>query len=926
MNPKSWLIQGWQLGLAGSLALVAALGGASDSFWDSSASLAFAQIVPDDSLGAERSIVTPDEFDPDLDLITGGITWGTNLFHSFKQFNVSEGRGAFFDNPPGIVNILSRVTGSSRSEIRGNLGSNANLFLINPNGIIFGPNARLDVNGSFVATTAHTIQFGNQGFFSASTLNVPVLLTVNPSAFLFNQITTGAIANQSLTGLKVPDGKSLLLLGGNVRLEGGQVQVPGGRIELGGLVGAGIVGLNVDGNKLRLNFPQGVQRADVSLSNGARIDVSGEGGGDIQLSGRRITLTDGSQIVAQTLGSEPGGEVSLRADQLIVQNGAFVSASTFGTGRGGTLDIKASDSVQLIGTSADGQIPSALVTQTQGSGVAGNLRIITGRLIIRDGAFISANTIGTGQGGTLEVNASESVQLIGTSAQGLFLSGLFTQAVDAGVAGDIRIVTGRLMVQDGAQVSASTRSEGRGGRLTVTALDSVQLSGTSAKGIPSGLFAVTQGGSGSAGDLRIETRQLIVKDGAQVSASASGGAQGGGGSLAAIASESVELIGTAANSPLRSGLFVGTTGSKAAGNLTIETRRLVIQDGAVVSAGTLGEGKGGTLAVTASDSVQVLGTSANGEASSLLTQSSNAGAAGDLRIDTKRLIVGDRAQVTVSSQGLGSNAGSLSISAESIELSNQGKLQASTASGLGGNINLQVQDLILMRQNSLISAKADNSGNGGNITINAPFIVAVPSEDSDIIANAFRGQGGNIKITTQGIYGLEYRPQLTPKSDINASSEFGINGTVQINTPDVDPSRGLTNLPTEVVDASNQIAQNCPSGGGNVAQNEFIITGRGGLPDNPGETLSSDAVWTDLRSLGGRGGERGSVQRKVVQGRGGEGVRGGGGKSRIANRQSPIVEAQGWVMNDKGQVVLTASVPTVTPHSSGLISASCRRS
>lgn len=262
MNPKSWLTQACQLRLVSSLALVGTFAGASDG--------AFSQIVPDGSLGAERSIVQPDDFDPQLDLITGGARRGINLFHSFQQFNVGEGRGVYFDNPSGIENILSRVTGGSRSEILGTLGilrSNVNLFLINPNGIIFGSNATLDINGSFVATTANTVQFDKQGFFNVSTPNSPPLLTVNPSAFLFNQVATGAITNQSLTGLKVPDGRSLLLVGGDVKLEGGQLQTPSGRVELGGLAAAGTIGLNLDGEKLRLSFPDGVARADVSLTH-----------------------------------------------------------------------------------------------------------------------------------------------------------------------------------------------------------------------------------------------------------------------------------------------------------------------------------------------------------------------------------------------------------------------------------------------------------------------------------------------------------------------------------------------------------------------------------------------------------------------------------------------------------------------------------
>ncbi|NJL65205.1 MAG: filamentous hemagglutinin N-terminal domain-containing protein [Methylacidiphilales bacterium] len=191
----------------------------------------FAQVTPDNTLGIENSIVNFSSDNDSLRLqIQGGSIRGTNLFHSFSDFNIAEGQSLYFQNPIDITNIISRVTGGSSSNIEGRLGvsgGTANLFLLNPSGIIFGANARLDVEGSFVATTATAIQFGNQGFFSASVTDSPALLTVNPSAFLFNQIAAAPIVNRSTTplaeprrkGLQVPDGKSLLLLGGEINLQ-----------------------------------------------------------------------------------------------------------------------------------------------------------------------------------------------------------------------------------------------------------------------------------------------------------------------------------------------------------------------------------------------------------------------------------------------------------------------------------------------------------------------------------------------------------------------------------------------------------------------------------------------------------------------------------------------------------------------------------
>ncbi|MBD1889304.1 MULTISPECIES: S-layer family protein [unclassified Coleofasciculus] len=873
MNPKRWLQQTLQLGLVCSLAIVGAL---------FKVSRVCAQIVPDETLGTESSVVVPVAPGIPVEFIFSGATRDSNLFHSFKQFDIGEIGAAYFLPPPAIKNILSRVTGGSRCEILGTLGviGDANLFLINPNGILFGSKASLDIGGSFVATTANAIAFDTQGFFSASAPNVPPVLTVNPSAFLFNQIAPQPIVIQSSEiGLQVPDGRSLLLVGGDIELQAGQLKAPGGSVELGGVAQAATVGLNVDGNNLHLNFPAGVQLADISLTEKAVLDTSGEGSGAIQLSGKRITLTDGSKIEANTIGSNLGG----------------------------TITVTAQESLELLAG-------SRLLTQTIGDGAAGDVTIETGQLIVKDGSQIGSVTFSTGQGGTLSVSAAKFVELIGTSADGVDVSGLFTQTEGAGAAGNLTLKTDRLTLKDGAQVSVSTiDAAGQGGKLNVTAQQSVQLIGTSAKGNPSGLFAATQGGSGAAGDLTVKTGQLIAQDGGQVSASTFGGATGKGGTVS-VTADSIQLIGTSANSQFRSGLLVGTTGSAAAGDLTVETGQLTVQNGALVSAGTLGEGQGGKLTITAKKSVQLVGISAQGQASSLLTQTSGAGTAGDLKITTGQLIVQDGAQVNVSSQGTG-NAGNLEIEAGSILLDNQAALTATTKSGNGGNITLQVQDLLQLRHGSSISTTAGTDkagGNGGNMDINAKFIVAVPEENSDITANAFEGRGGNINITTSGIFGTQFRPRLTPESDITASSEFGVNGAVNINTLDVDPSRGLATLPAELVDASGLVAQTCPTGGG-LAQSELILTGRGGLPDNPSETRSSSVVWTDWRISQTSRPNRISHAAKAFP-----------RSTAVAESQAhspaiPFVEATGWGRNHQGEVVLMAAVSS-SPKSLALAS------
>jgi large exoprotein involved in heme utilization and adhesion len=291
--------------------------------------------------------------------------------------------------------------------------------------------------------------------------------------------------------------------------------------------------------------------------------------------------------------------------------------------------------------------------------------------------------------------------------------------------------------------------------------------------------------------------------------------------------------------------------------------------------------------------------------------------AGNLRISTGLLRVQDGAQVNVSGDGSG-DAGNLEVQANSIFLDN-GQLIARTASGNGGNITLDVPDLLLQRHNSQIATDASGgTGNGGNININGQFIVAVPNENSDITANAVEGRGGNINIITSGIYGQEFRPSSTPRSDITASSDFGVNGTVQINTPDVDPSRGLANLPEQLVDVSGLVNSSCA-----VAASEesnFVVTGRGGVPSSPNETLRSARVLVDLGSN-----EIRTQQSAIPTLEGAVSINPDlslTGAS-FSNPSAPLVEATGWVRGSKGEVILTAQSPTLTSHGSWLTTPNC---
>jgi large exoprotein involved in heme utilization and adhesion len=204
------------------------------------------------------------------------------------------------------------------------------------------------------------------------------------------------------------------------------------------------------------------------------------------------------------------------------------------------------------------------------------------------------------------------------------------------------------------------------------------------------------------------------------------------------------------------------------------------------------------------------------------------------------LKVADSGLINVRNEGTG-NAGTVRINADSVRLNTQGAITATTKLGEGGDIIITSNDLLLRRE-SKINATSGGTGNGGNVTIDSPIIVGL--ENSDIIANAIKGKGGNIQITTQSLFGLKYRDRVTPNNDITASSDFGINGNVQVNTIGINPANALNALPTSISDSSRQIADRCD----NAKGGSLVATGRGGIPQSPMQTRPIDRPWSDIRS------------------------------------------------------------------------------
>lgn len=451
-------------------------------------------------------------------------------------------------------------------------------------------------------------------------------------------------------------------------------------------------------------------------------------------------------------------------------------------------------------------------------------------------------------------------------------------------------------------------------------------------------------------------KNLFLQDGGLLATQTWGPARGGG--ILANFSEGVDISGgfpidLASNSFIPSTLGTIAISDGDAGDILVNTRELMLKNGGRINATTAASGRAGNIGINATDFVEVAGripnftgnvlynlsqiVSSATQNNSFLLQFLNLpnlpqGKSGNVRIDTNKLIIQDQGQVSVINEGIG-DAGEIRIDSRSFFLDTNGKITAESRSGEGGNIKIDSDDLLLMRRNSRISTNAGNAqagGDGGQINIDTRFLIAPPLENSDITANAFIGEGGNVDITASAIFGFlprsrqelqtllgtdkpnELDPARLPSSDITAISQTNpsLSGDLTFNTLDTSPRQVLTNLPEQLVDISNLIAQGCSGSTGNVGRetSEFIIMGRGGLPPQPGDPLQAEARIINTNTL-----EAVKEQTSVVQ------------NTTPVVRSSPsqLIEAQGSVRNEQGEIVLVAQPPNATPDNSSSTQATC---
>jgi filamentous hemagglutinin family protein len=806
-------------------------------------SVGYAQVVLDGKFGTTGPAP---KVNNNYDLAASlGKTVGNNLFQSFSQFDLVNGEAATFSGPANIQNILSRVTGANASSIDGTIRSTidgANMFFMNPNGVMFGPNAQLDVKGSFVATSANYIKLSDGARFVASLgADDSVLSTAPVSAFGFLGSNPGSISVQQ-SALNVPNEKSFSIIGGDVSVDGGTVQATSGRINLVSVKSVGEVPLDVTDPSALPNTSGFPQQGRIDLLNGAKASTSGSGGGQVVIRGGRLVMNGGS-IQADTSGSVDGkGVDAILTEDLTMSGGAIMSASTGGSGNAGSITVTA-NSIELDGENLTTGI---LADSISASGKGGSITVTADSLDIRNGARISSAASGPADGGSIFVTA-DSIVLDSQGSSRLTGIAVSTLLGDGGGdAGRIVVQPGlsgllSLRILNGAVIAADTFGTGNGGEIDVTA-SSIRLDMQSSilfTGIRARTFREENGGRG--GDIKVITDTLDLFNGAEINVQSRGSGAGGNINITA------DSIGVNSSSKINA----DTDGLGPGGSIILTANSLRMDGNAQIVAandsGIEGDSPAGDITIRRGSSGGLSIDVLNG--SEILASSKGASNGGKIDIEATTLTLDNNAGIRTSTIGSGL-AGDIKLRLdESLTLQNQSALSASAAFSSGGNIDAEAGSTIQVFDsdvsaladllggnvtlkagqlvhflNSTLSAQSI-SGNGGNITIDPPFVVL---NQSQVNASAPFGQGGDITIISQGFLGSD--------SIIDATGLK--NGVIEIQSPDVDLTGSLIVLPGSLLGAESQLRPSCGIRlGGEVSS--FVVLGRGGAPIEPNGPLPS---------------------------------------------------------------------------------------
>jgi filamentous hemagglutinin family protein len=714
-------------------------------------------------------------------------------------------------------------------------------------------------------------------------------------------------------------------------------------------------GINIVARELKLANNSSISTASLPKAQGNTGDLNIKTTGDIQISGYdssptnsiastiafinsstngqgdagKITIDTQGKLslisrgnITSTVGQAAVGNskgIDIVARELELLNDGSILTNTLqtnlvdGKGNAGDINIKTTGDIQIAGYDSSLINPnpsnlSQISSSTLGAGDAGKITINSqGKLAVFNKGNISSaiysKAIGNSKGISIDVRELELANnsYISTNT---FQSALVN---GKGNAGDIHLkTTGGIKISgydpastnpnlanksNSAQISSSTYGQGNAGEITIDTQGKLSV-------VNNGVIssAIVKTAVGNSQGIKISARALELFDSNIFTATFQSAAVTGKGNAGDI---NIKTTGDLRSE--QSSINSSSIGNGDTGKITIDTQgKFSLNNTALVSSDifkqAIGNGRG--ISITAR-AMELNNSSFITSSTDQIIPVNGKGNAGDIDLKVKQTIsFNNLAGVSTTSTGSGA-AGNVSIDASRVSFANTAFITSDATSVSGGNVTLAISDLLLMKNGGLIatnSGSTQKNGNGGDITISSPLIIATPG-DNDITANANGGNGGNINITSQGLFGIQYRPKGQDSlftNDITASSTFGQQGTVNISTPGTDPGKDKGELKAAPNDASNQISQACSA---SQRDNKFYLTGRGGHPANSQDPLTSDVVWHD---------PRGAKPQPVAS-----------VNSQTTRKLAP--PAVGWVFDGKGKVMLIAAQTEGAPTGTKIV-------
>jgi filamentous hemagglutinin family protein len=794
-------------------------------------------IIPDNTLGSESSVVIP--LGPTVDLVLGGAERGNNLFHSFEQFDVGNTAAAYFLIGSGAIdNIFARISTEDISEVFGVLGirqlaggnflsTPANLYLINPNGIVFGENAFLDIGGSFSVTTADNITFTDGRLFGSTTsAPLPNALTVSPSAYLFSGQNIGEIKVTSTRiglngidqGLTVPLRENLNLVSGNILVDGLGVAFGAGLSARGGQLNIIAVRegrVNILANET-LSPLQGNTNGDINFVNNALLSTELDNGGNIFLVGQNVQFVDSvvRSGILRGVGTQnsQAGNILITANTLSLTDGAQIDSSIAGIGNAGNIEIEA-QRVTLTGSSIEGAntptpreeisaIRSTVSDTATGSG--GTISIRSPRVEISGGAGITASTLGTGKAGNISI-VTDSFLLSGTTSESLQPSSIMSTVEPSatGNGGNIDVIANdAILIENGAGLTASAFGIGRAGIIQLSSENRIVFRGQNRAGV------------GSTANARVGNNAISI--------------------IPNMSGERSNAITVKAGNELR------------------------LEDGAQINAGTSNSADSGNISITAPN-ITITGATAMSNLARYpsgvftTTENGSSGRGGDIEISTSSFLIEEGGVLTSRSLGEGL-AGNIFLNADNQILVRDSDIDTISAQTSGGDVTIKTRVLRLEGDGDIITRSVEGRGSGGSIDITATaFIIAL--DDSDIIASASQGRGGNITLRTPGFFGENFTiASLNADPDgLDSNSRVDINATGSVSgivtVPDVSfLENSLTSLSDTLITPDTLIANSCIARAEN-GQGTLVTTGGSGLASAPNSELAVPLSTGDVQAI-----------------------------------------------------------------------------